>query len=98
MTQEYKEGYGEEDVSSLLIQHATTNQLIDELGRRCDAIFVVAATKVRGTYDNRNSRQGVDTQWRGGWVAALGLAKFGLWDIEQICLKPDDREEVDDPE
>lgn len=52
-----------------------TTKLIDALGRRFDGVLVVTV-KTLG-----NNGDGATTHWRGGWVQALGLARFAEHDI-----------------
>lgn len=52
-----------------------TERLVDALGRRHDTILFVT-TRQQGS-----GGDGAATWWRGGWVAALGLAQFAIHEI-----------------
>lgn len=52
-----------------------TTRLIDALGRRFSGVLVVTVKTLGKDGD------GATTFWRGGWVTALGLAKFAEHDI-----------------
>lgn len=52
-----------------------TERLVDALGRRFDTILFVT------TRAQNSGGDGAAVWWRGGWVAALGLAHFAAHDI-----------------
>ena len=52
-----------------------TERLVDALGRRFESILFVSTRKQDGSGDC------AATWWRGGWVAAVGLAQFAVHDI-----------------
>lgn len=52
-----------------------TELLVDTLGRRFKGCLVVTVREHNGGGD------GATTYWRGGWVQAVGLARFAEFDI-----------------
>lgn len=52
-----------------------TERLVDALGRRFDTILFVTSRQ------QNTGGDGAAVWWRGGWVAALGLAQFAIHDI-----------------
>lgn len=56
-----------------------TEALIDALGRRKRAVLVVTLGDVNGKVGENS--EGAVTYWRGGWMTAVGLARFAVHDI-----------------
>lgn len=54
------------------LELATTDEIVDELGRRYESVIVAyIAPRESGDEGQLASRQ-----YRGGWAAAIGLAEF----------------------
>lgn len=78
-------------MSKFDITDCTTDEIVDELGRRHTGCVLVAMNE---SVIGGELVQGVVTWFRGGWVLGVGLCDFGREDI--LRTKFNNREDADD--